>query len=249
MKKSSNTLNTLFLLASGGLIVFVISRLSRKKDKTFQGTLQEAIDSTSTTGISFTPTPLKGEPTYQEYFDWLRSKENVRYSAYPDGKDSKGNQKFSIGMGHQILPGEEYLLQTTISEQKVQELFKNDIEKIVKDVNSLVKVPLTRNQKLALVSIRYNVGPGGFRSGKLLSTLNLGNYAGVAALIPNFIVTSNGGIFNPGLQNRRNSERDLFVTPDEKTLVGPIPQSAPKSTKAPPFTFNPGQFPFIFPKF
>ena len=214
MKKSSNTLNTLLLLASGGLILYVLSRLFQKKDKTFQGTLQEAIDSTSTTGISFTPTPLKGEPTYQEYFDWLRLKENVRYSAYPDGKDAKGNQKFSIGMGHQILPSEEYLLNTTISEKKAQELFKNDIEKIVKDVNSLVKVPLTRNQKLALVSIRYNVGPGGFRSGKLISTLNFGNYAGVAAIIPNFITTSNGGIFNQGLKNRRMSEAQLFIKPD-----------------------------------
>jgi lysozyme len=215
----------------------------------FQETQEEQIKTTTSTGISFTPTPLKSEPTYIEYFNWLRLKENVRYKAYPDGKDSKGNQKYAIGMGHQILPGEEYLLQTTISEQKVRELFKSDIEKIVADVNSLVKVPLTRNQKLALVSIRYNVGPGGFRSGKLLSTLNFGNYAGVASLIPTFIVTSNGGIFSPGLQNRRNSERDLFVTPDEGILVGSIPQSAPKSTKTPPFTFNPGQFPFIFPKF
>jgi len=214
LKKSSSGLNTLFLLASGGLILYVLSRLFQKKEKTFQGTLQEAIDSTSTTGISFTPTPLKGEPTYQEYFDWLRLKENVRYSAYPDGKDAKGNQKFSIGMGHQILPSEEYLLNTTISEKKAQELFKNDIEKIVKDVNSLVKVPLTRNQKLALVSIRYNVGPGGFRSGKLISTLNFGNYAGVAAIIPNFITTSNGGIFNQGLKNRRMSEAQLFIKPD-----------------------------------
>jgi len=214
LKKSSNTLNTLLLLASGGLILYVISRLFQKKDKTYQGTLQEAIDSTSTTGISITPTPLKGEPTYQEYFDWLRLKENVRYSAYPDGKDAKGNQKFSIGMGHQILPNEEYLLNTTISEKKVVELFKTDIEKIVKDVNSLVKVPLTRNQKLALVSIRYNVGPQGFRSGKLISTLNMGNYGGVAALIPNFITTSNGGIFNQGLKNRRISEAALFIKPD-----------------------------------
>jgi len=174
---------------------------------------QEAVKNTTNTGISFLPTPLKGEPTYVEYFNWLRLKENVRYKAYPDGKDSKGNQKYAIGMGHQILPGEEYLFNTTISEEKVRELFKSDIEKIVKDVNSVVKVPLTRNQKLALVSIRYNVGPGGFRSGKLLSTLNSGNYSGVAALIPTFIVTSGGGIFSQGLQNRRNSERDLFIKP------------------------------------
>ncbi len=174
---------------------------------------REPIKSTTNTGISFLPTPLRGEPTYAEYFNWLRLKENVRYKAYPDGKDEKGNQKFAIGMGHQILPSEEYLLSTTISEEKVRELFKSDIEKIVKDVNSVVKVPLTRNQKLALVSIRYNVGPAGFRRGNLLSTLNQGNYAGVASIIPTFIVTS-GGVFSMGLQNRRKSEQALFIRPN-----------------------------------
>jgi lysozyme len=174
--------------------------------------LEESVASTTNTGISFSPTPVKSEPTYQEYFDWLRAKENVTYTAKPDGKDSQGNTKYSIGMGHQILPGEEYLFNTTITEQKVRELFKSDIEKIVKDVNSVVRVPLTRNQKLALVSIRYNVGPGGFRSGKLLSTLNAGNYAGVASIIPTFIVTS-GGLFVLGLQNRRRTEQALFLKP------------------------------------
>ena len=117
-------------------------------------------------------------------------------------------------MGHQIqIPGEEYLLNRTISENEVRQLFKKDIEKVVQDVNSVVKVPLNANQKLALVSIRYNVGPGGFRSGKLLSTLNSGNYAGTAALIQNFIVTSDGGRFNLGLQNRRKSEQALFMKP------------------------------------
>lgn len=193
---------------SGGLLLYVLSRIFRKKEKNKNENQPEF------TGISFSPTPVKAEPTYEEYFNWLRARENVTYKAKPDGKDSKGNTKYSIGMGHQIQPGEEYLFNTTITEQKVRELFKDDIEKIVKDVNSVVKVPLTRNQKLALVSIRYNVGSGGFRSGKLLSTLNTGNYAGVAAIIPTFIVTSNGGIFSIGLQNRRKAEQLLFVKPD-----------------------------------
>jgi len=192
---------------SGGLLLYVLSRIFRKKEKPQNQSQSEE------SPISFSPTPMKAEPTYEEYFNWLRLKENVTYVAKPDGKDLNGNTKYSIGMGHQIQPGEEYLFNTTISEQKVRELFKADIEKIVKDVNSAVKVPLTRNQKLALVSIRYNVGPGGFRSGKLLSTLNTGNYAGAAAIIPTFIVTSNGGIFNLGLQNRRKTEQALFVKP------------------------------------
>jgi GH24 family phage-related lysozyme (muramidase) len=205
LKKSSITWNTVLTFLSGGLLLYVLFRIFRKKEK---------IQSEEQKPILFSPSPKKSEPTYEEYFNWLRAKENVTYTAKRDGQDSKGNDKFSIGMGHQIQPGEEYLFNTTITETKVRELFKKDIEEIVKDVNSVVKVPLTRNQKLALVSIRYNVGTGGFRSGKLLSTLNSGNYAGVAAIIPTFITTSNGGIFNLGLANRRKTEQALFIKPD-----------------------------------
>lgn len=194
---------------SGGLLLYVLSRIFRKKEK------EQNDNQPVNTGITFGPTPIKSEPTYEEYFNWIRLKEGApSYRAVKDGKKKDGTQLYSIGLGHQIQPGEEYLFNTTITEQKVRELFKSDIEEIVKDVNSAVKVPLTRNQKLALVSIRYNVGPGGFRSGKLLSTLNSGNYAGVAAIIPTFITTSNGGIFNLGLQNRRKTEQALFIKPD-----------------------------------
>lgn len=227
MKKSSIIWNTVLAYLSGALILFVLFRLWARK-RTISVEVEGPISENqpqydkgtsqpkgpSNLGITFSPNPIKSEPTYQEYFDWLRLKENVIYKAKQDGKDFNGNIKFSIGMGHQILPGEDYLLNTTISESKVRELFKSDIEKIVEDVNSVVRVPLTRNQKLALVSIRYNVGPGGFRSGQLLSTLNNRDYAGVARIIPTFIVTSNGGIFSQGLQNRRRSEAQLFLKTD-----------------------------------
>ena len=210
MKKSSIIWNTVLAYLSGALILFVLFRLwARKKKITFN--VEEGPIGPTNTGITFSPNPIKSQPTYQEYFDWLRLKENVIYRAKQDGKDANGNIKFSIGMGHQILPNEDYLLNATITETKVRELFKSDIETVAKDVDSVVKVPLTRNQKIALVSIRYNVGPGGFRSGKLLTTLNNRDYAGAAAIIPNFIVTSNGGIFNQGLQNRRRSEAQLFI--------------------------------------
>ena len=219
MKKSSIIWNTVLAYLSGALILFVLFRLwARKKKISFnvEGPVEDSVIPTESskptgTGISFSPTPQGSEPTYEEYFNWLRAKENVTYTAKRDGQDEKGNAKFSIGMGHQILPNEEYLLNRTISEQEVRQLFKSDIEKIVRDVNSVVQVPLTRNQKLALVSIRYNVGPGGFRSGKLLSTLNQRKYPETAAIIPTFIVTSNGGIFNLGLQNRRKTEQALFL--------------------------------------
>jgi len=219
LKKSSIIWNTVLAYLSGALILFVLFRLwARKKKISFnvEGPIEDSVIPSESskptgTGISFSPTPLQSEPTYEEYFNWLRAKEGVIYTAKRDGQDENGNAKFSIGMGHQILPGEEYLLNRKISEQEVRQLFKTDIEKIVRDVNSVVQVPLTRNQKLALVSIRYNVGPGGFRSGNLLSTLNQRKYPETAAIIPTFRVTSNGGVFNLGLQNRRKTEQALFL--------------------------------------
>jgi len=219
LKKSSIIWNTVLAYLSGALILFVLFRLwARKKKISFnvEGPVEDSVIPSKSsqptgTGISFSPTPQQSEPTYEEYFNWLRAKEGVIYTAKRDGQDENGNAKFSIGMGHQILPNEEYLMNRTISEQEVRQLFKSDIEKIVRDVNSVVQVPLTRNQKLALVSIRYNVGPGGFRSGNLLSTLNQRKYPETAAIIPTFRVTSNGGFFNLGLQNRRKSEQALFL--------------------------------------
>lgn len=206
MRKLSITWNTVLTFLSGGLLLYVLSRIFRKKESQ----QSKAVN----TGIPIFPSPVKSDVNYEDYFSWLRLKENVTYFAKRDGQDKNGNPLYSIGMGHQIqLPEEAYLLNRTISENEVRQLFKKDIEKVVQDVNSVVRVPLNANQKLALVSIRYNVGPAGFRSGKLLSTLNSGNYAGTAAIIQNFIVTSDGGKFNLGLQNRRKSEQALFIKP------------------------------------
>jgi lysozyme len=205
LKKSSIILNTVLAYLSGGLILYVLFRLFQKKEKTQS--------STTNTNIPIFPNPVKSDLTYEELFNWLRLKEGVTYTAKRDGQDKQGNPLFSIGMGHQIQAGEEYLFNRTISEQEVRDLFKKDIEKIVQDVDSLVRVPLNKNQKLALVSIRYNVGPGGFRSGNLLSTLNSGDYQKTSFLIPNFIVTSNGGVYNQSLANRRRTEAVLFSKP------------------------------------
>jgi hypothetical protein len=206
LRKLSITWNTVLTFLSGGLLLYVLSRIFRKKESQ----QSKAVN----TGIPIFPSPVKSDVNYEDYFSWLRLKENVTYFAKRDGQDKNGNPLYSIGMGHQIqLPEEAYLLNRTISENEVRQLFKKDIEKVVQDVNSVVRVPLNANQKLALVSIRYNVGPAGFRSGKLLSTLNSGNYAGTAAIIQNFIVTSDGGKFNLGLQNRRKSEQALFIKP------------------------------------
>ena len=258
MKKSSSGLNTLFLLASGGLIVYVISRLFLKRKK--------AIPYIET---GYKPSPVKPSLTsnsIDEIYQLIRKEEGINYTAVPDGKDQKGNTLYTIGIGHQIqIDTEPELLYSTITEEDAILLLKKDIDKIVADMNRNIKVPLNKNQQLALISLRYRIGPNYFNGSTLLKELNKGNYQKASEEFKNWRISE--GRVVPGLVARAERERVRFLTPVSSTgiytppLIAPIekktgspfvgpPQSAPKSiSKSAPFTINPGQFPFIFPRF
>lgn len=247
----------LFLLASGGLIVFVISRLFLKK---------KAIPEL---GIGFKPAPVLPSLTsnsYDEIYQLIRKEEGINYTAVPDGKDEKGNTLYTIGIGHQInFETEPELLYSTITEEQAIAIFAKDIEKIVADMNRNIKVALNKNQQLALISLRYRIGPNYFNNSTLLKELNKGNYQNASNEFKNWRISE--GRIVPGLVARAERERVRFLTPVSLTgiykppLIAPIerktgspfigpPQSAPKAiSKALPFTVNPGQFPFIFPRF
>jgi lysozyme len=146
------------------------------------------------------------ELTQQEIFDWFVAREDLKYTKYPDAGG------FSIGIGHFIKPNEGYLLNKTLTQQEVLDLFDKDIQDTLKIVNSNVKVPLNKNQKLAMMSYAFNVGPTLFKNSQLVKRLNEGNYNGAAILFPTSIVTSQG-VFNQGLVNRRKLEQQLFSKP------------------------------------
>ena len=255
MKKSSSGLNTLFLLASGGLILFVISRLSLKKKK--------AIPYVET---GYKPSPVLPSLTnlsFDEIFQLLRKEEGINYTAKRDGSDEKGNPLYTIGIGHQIQPNEGELFTKTITEEEAINLFKTDIDKIVADMNKNIKVALNKNQQLALISLRYRIGPGYFNGSTLLKELNKGNYQKASEEFKNWRISD--GQINQGLVLRAERERVRFLTPVSSTgtytppLIPPLskPSGSPFGSKpsneparpSVPFTINPGQFPFIFPNF
>lgn len=146
------------------------------------------------------------ELTQQEIFDWFVSREGLRYNAYPDAGG------FAIGIGHFIKPNEQELKTKTLTQQEVLDLFNKDLKDVLETINKNVKVPINKNQKLALMSFAWNVGPKGFANSQLLKRLNEGNYNGAAVLFPTSIVTSQG-VFNQGLLNRRKLEQQLFSKP------------------------------------
>jgi len=86
-----------------------------------------------------------------------------------------------------------------------------EAEKYYNKVKSLVKVPITDNQILALSSFAYNVGDGALANSTLLKLLNAGaDKKTVAAQFDRWIYA--GGVVLKGLKNRRTAEKKLFLS-------------------------------------
>jgi GH24 family phage-related lysozyme (muramidase) len=81
-----------------------------------------------------------------------------------------------------------------------------------KVVDRHVKIPLTRNQRNALVSLVYNIGPFAFSTSKALKALNKGDESGFKrqAFDPRMGFVCAGGRHNRGLVVRRAHERNIW---------------------------------------
>jgi lysozyme len=154
------------------------------------------------------PTPLMPSKTvlsFDEIFQFIKAREGVNYTAVPDAG------YFAIGLGHQIQPNEEYLLTARLTDEEILEIFKKDVDSIIKGMNKVIKVDLNKNQQLALISLRYNIGEGAFNRSTLLKLLNQKNYTGSALEFSKWRIAE--GKINQGLVNRREIERKLFSKP------------------------------------
>lgn len=228
MKKSSSGLNTLYLLASGGLILYVISRLFLKKEKAIPYIEK-----------SYKPSPILPSNTsnsFDEIYQLIRKEEGINYTAKRDGSDQDGNPLYTIGIGHQIQPGEEDLLVKTITENEAILLLEKDIDKIIADMNKNIKVTLNKNQQLALISLRYRIGPNYFNSSTLLKELNKGNFQKASEEFKNWRI-SNGNVV-PGLVARAERERVRFLTPTNASGIYTPPLIAPLGSSNFPVVFQ-----------
>jgi lysozyme len=98
-----------------------------------------------------------------------------------------------------------------ITEAQALKWLEMETSQNAKDIDSLVKVPLTNNQKNALVSFVYNVGIGTFKASSLLRLLNSGaDKNTVAAQFDRWVFDN--GVKVKGLINRRKAEKDLFLS-------------------------------------
>ena len=135
----------------------------------------------------------------------IKDFEGVRYRAY---KDSVG--KWTIGVGHLILPGEQDLITKVLTDTEVDALLQTDLTKAEKAVDAFVKVPLNDNQRGALVSFVFNLGGGRLASSTLLELVNEKQFDEAASEFPKW--SNAGGKRVVGLVRRREAEKQLFLT-------------------------------------
>jgi lysozyme len=134
--------------------------------------------------------------------------EGLRLEAYLDGTDV-----WTIGWGTTRINGKPVKKGMTITKEQAAEYFNHDIAVFEKEIADVVKVALTDNQYSSLVCLIYNIGGAQFRTSTLLRKLNSGDYAGAANEFGRWIY-DNGKILN-GLVERREKERQLFLTQDD----------------------------------
>lgn len=135
--------------------------------------------------------------------EFIIGSEGYREEAY---QDTGG--VWTIGYGHikNVKPGDK------ITKEQAEELYKEDFKAHSAYLKN-VKVPLNKNEKIAITSLIYNIGPSAFKKSTLLKKLNDGDRQGAAAEYDKWIY-DNGKIQN-GLIKRRKREKDLFLTLDD----------------------------------
>ena len=149
--------------------------------------------------------------SFDEIYNWIKTREGVNVYPVPDGKTKEGTQLYSIGLGHQIQPNEVETLKGPLTDQQINDLFKKDFEKIRVSMNKVIKVPINKNQQLALFSLRYNIGEGAFNGSTLLKHLNANDFKKAELEFGKWRIFE--GKINKGLVNRRELERQLFIKP------------------------------------
>ena len=131
----------------------------------------------------------------------VKKHEGLRLQAYLPTP----NDVWTIGYGHTKTAKKGM----KITERGAEELLKGDIAWAEEAVRKRVKVPLNQNQFDALVSFVFNIGEGAFASSTLLRFLNEGKYQAAADQLPRW--NRQKGNVLPGLTNRRQQERALFL--------------------------------------
>jgi GH24 family phage-related lysozyme (muramidase) len=117
-------------------------------------------------------------------------------------KPAWDHKQYSVGFGTRWQPG-----QPIGTRADHEAALANEAGKVEGWINQNIKAPLDPNQRAALTSFGYNLGPGAIQ--RLLPDINAGNWDRVGQRMLSFNKAS--GSVNPGLVKRRAQEAALLT--------------------------------------
>lgn len=144
----------------------------------------------------------------QAGIDLIKEFEGFRASTY---RDSVGVLTIGYGTtaaaGVGITPG----IGMTITQEQAEAYLRAAVNKFAAQIRAKMTREPTPNQFAAMVSLAYNIGPGGFARSSVLRKFNAGDLAGAAAAFA--LWNKAGGRVLAGLTRRRAAEAALFLKP------------------------------------
>ncbi|MEN3144648.1 tape measure protein [Ochrobactrum sp. WV_118_8] len=163
----------------------------------------------------------------KEMFNDIFKEESFRNKAYDDGYGT-----WTIGYGSTRLNGKAVQQGDYVTKDEGMKQAIGDLDKLIAQIESMVKVALSDGQLRALVSYAYNAGIGSLKRDGILAPLNRGDYAGAEAAIRNGVTTSKGKEV-PTLKKRRQREADLFASgADDPKVVKQVAEQKEKIAEA-----------------
>ena len=143
--------------------------------------------------------------------DFIKGYEGLSLTGYYANDYEEDRNIVTIGWGstfRNVVVGQEITL------ERAEAYFRADLLEAEEIVDRLVKVPLTDNQRVAIVSLAFNTGYGNLSKSDALRYLNQSNYERFAyeAFDSEVGFVRSGGEIVKGLVNRRAKERSLFFT-------------------------------------
>ena len=125
-------------------------------------------------------------------------------------KDSVGIPTIGIGSTYYEDGTKVRMTDKPITTERAIQLAKNVVKSFEAKVNEVILLPMTQNQFDAMVLLCYNIGESGFARSSVVRNFNAGNLQEAA---DSFLLWNKaGGKVSKGLTNRRQKERNLFLT-------------------------------------
>jgi|TARA_R110000772_G_scaffold264985_1_gene386008 lysozyme len=136
----------------------------------------------------------------------IRHHEGVRNKPYQDPIGL-----WTVGVGHLMGNGKSKPKEwnKTYTDEEVDQILKNDLNRFERGVGRLITEPLNQNQFDALVCFSFNVGLGNLQASTLRRKLNRGDIEGAGNEFLKW--RKAGGRVLNGLVKRRKDERTLFL--------------------------------------